>query len=291
MAAPYLTFARYIRDQYKTKAFRISVDGFLGCSGQCIYCENTYYKPPEENLEDQVLRLKEFYEKRYKARDFYLYFQKGTNTAAPAEELKKLYDRGLSLLPFIGLIIGTRPDAVNREVIDLIKSYTPWYDVWMEFGLQSTFNGTLKRVKRGHTYEDFLRALQLLEDTGIKCTVHMILGLPGETREMMVESVRRLSRLPIQGIKFHHLYVLRGTELGRLFEEGSYKPLAYDDYKESLISCLEHLRSDIVVHRILGEDKSGRLLAPHWPLTKDGILADVRKTMTLSGRFQGRLSP
>lgn len=291
MAAPYLTFARYIRDHYKTKAFRISVDGFLGCSGQCIYCENSYYSPPEESLEDQVLRLKAFYEKRYKARDFYLYFQKGTNTAAPAEELRNLYERGLSLLPFIGLIIGTRPDAVSREVISLIASYASSYDVWVEFGLQSTFNETLQRVKRGHTYEDFLRALALLEGTGIKCTVHMILGLPGETREMMAESVRRLSRLPIQGIKFHHLYVLRGTELGRLYEAGSYTPLTYDEYKEDLIVCLENLRSDIVVHRILGEERSGRLMAPHWAMSKDEILADIRRTMTRSGRFQGRLSP
>ncbi|HHH84883.1 MAG TPA: TIGR01212 family radical SAM protein [Firmicutes bacterium] len=291
MDASYLTFARYIRDHFRTKAFRISVDGFLGCTGRCIYCENSYYHPPKESLEEQVMRLKEFYEKRYKARDFYLYFQKGTNTAAPVEELKKLYDRGLSLLPFIGLIVGTRPDAVSRDVIDLIQSYTLSYDVWVEFGLQSTFDTTLAAIKRGHTYDDFLRSLALLQGTGIKCTVHMILGLPGETREMMVESVRRLSRLPIQGIKFHHLYILKGTELGRLYEAGAYRPLEYAEYKETLMECLENLRSDIVVHRILGEDKSGRLLAPRWRYSKDMILTDIRKTMKETGRYQGRLFP
>ncbi|MBN2726635.1 TIGR01212 family radical SAM protein [Candidatus Mcinerneyibacteriota bacterium] len=291
MIAPYFTFARYIRENFRTKAFRISVDGFLGCNGKCIYCENSYYRSPEESLEEQIIRLKEFYEQRYKVRDFYLYFQKGTNTAAPAEELKRLYDKGLSLFPFIGLIIGTRPDAVDKKVISMIESYTSTYDVWVEFGLQSTFNETLQRVRRGHTYEDFLGALDLLKETKIKCTVHMILGLPGETGEMMAESVRRLSRLPIQGIKFHHLYVLDGTELSRLYKEGEYTPLEYSRYKEILIDCLENLRSDIVVHRVLGEDRSGHLLAPRWEVSKDEILADIKKTMTESGRFQGRLFP
>ncbi|HDS02462.1 MAG TPA: TIGR01212 family radical SAM protein [Firmicutes bacterium] len=289
MQRPYQTFTCYIRDTFHTKAFRISVDGFFGCAGKCIYCENSYYKPPEESMEEQIIRLRNFYEKRHKARDFYLYFQKGTNTGASARHLKEVYDRGLSLLSFIGLIIGTRPDAVNSEIIGLIQSYTEKYDVWLEYGLQSTFNATLDTIQRGHTYEDFLRALELLKETDIKCTVHMILGLPGESLEMMVENVRRLSRLPIQGIKFHHLYVLEGTFLHKLYLSGDYQPLSYSEYKEALMASLEHLRPDIVVHRVLGEDHSGHLVAPRWKMTKDRILDDIRKSMVREGRFQGRL--
>ncbi len=286
---PYYTFAQYIRRQFKTKAFRISVDGFFGCTGRCVYCENSYYAPPEKSLEEQILSHADFYRNRYKARDFYLYFQKGTGTMASPGSLKKIYDRGLSVMDFLGLIIGTRPDYVDEDVMAVLDNYKEKYDLWLEYGLQSTHNRTLERIRRGHTYEDFTKALDLARRHQIKTTAHLIMGLPGEDPEMMFQSVRRLSRLPVSGVKFHHLYVLKGTELFQWYKDGRYTPLEYEEYAEILITALRYLREDIVVHRILGEDHSPQHAAPDWDRDKQSFIDDIKKRMALKGYRQGDL--
>lgn len=286
---PYYSFSQYIRENFNTKAYRVSIDAFFGCKENCIYCEEHYRKPSKLKIEEQVDSLIPILKGRYKAKDFYLYFQKGTNTDANVRELKKLYDKVLSYEDFIGLIIGTRPDYVNKKIINLINSYTERYDTWIEYGLQSSHNSTLKKIQRGHTYEDFLKAIELTEDTDIKITVHLIIGLPGESKEDVIKTVRRISNLPIHGVKFHHLYILKGTPLYQLYLKNKYKPLDYKSFKDILIESIENLREDIVIHRIIGEDHSDHFVGPQWEMSKNQIINDIRNTMKKNNRFQGRL--
>lgn len=287
---PYYTFRSYLAKKYSAKVFRISIDGFQGCRGRCIFCEQHFYSQPTQSLEDQVEKLMFYFRKRYRAKQFYLYLQKGTNTDAPVEKLREYYDHVLSLGAFVGFIVGTRPDCVNEDVIALLADYEKQYDVWIEYGLQSSHNRTLDFIKRNHSYEDFLHAVEITARRGLKITVHLILGLPGESITEVVETVRRLSALPIQGIKFHHLYILENTPLAEMYALKQYIPLTYEEYKETVITALRHLRPDIVVHRIVGDDTTGKLIAPMWALSKEEIIYDIKETMNTNGFVQGDLS-
>ena len=286
---PYYTFARYIKKNFDTKAFRISVDGFFGCPGKCIYCENSFYTPPADDLVSQIRRQREHYTRRFKAEAFYLYFQKGTGTAAPVETLRRIYDRGLGTGDFLGLIVGTRPDHADKAKVELFREYSEDMDVWIEYGLQSSYDSTLKTIKRGHTYDDFVKAVELTAKAGVKSTVHLILGLPGETPDMMVRTVRRLSALGVSGVKFHHLYVLKGTELHRWYLSGDYRPMGYGEYVDIITECLRNLRKDIVVHRILGENRTDRHVAPDWDGDKISVIRAVKDHMRVNGYRQGDL--
>lgn len=286
--SPYFTFAQYIRKNFNTKAFRVSIDAGFGCKENCIYCEKHYRKPSEESIKTQIDKLIPYLKSRYGAKDFYLYFQKGTNTDASASELKKLYDTALSYRDFIGLIIGTRPDYINEGKIDIINSYTDKYDTWIEYGLQSANNYTLKKINRNHTYEDFLTAVEMTKKTAIKVTVHLILGLPGENREDMLKTVKKMSKLPIKGIKFHHLYILKNTPLYEMYQKGEYEPIDYQSYKEILMEAIQYLDKDVVVHRIMGEDYSDKFVGPKWNKSKNFIINDIKKTMLEDNYYQGK---
>ncbi len=285
--SPYYTFAQYIRNNFNTKAFRVSIDASFGCKENCIYCEEHYRKPSKMDIKDQIERLIPYLESRYGAKDFYLYFQKGTNTDASVDELKKIYDKALSFRDFLGLIIGTRPDYVNKKIIQLINSYTDEYDTWIEFGLQSANNKTLKKINRNHTYEDFLNAVNLTASTNIKVTVHLILGLPGESKNDMIETVKKISRLPIKGVKFHHLYILKNTPLYKMYKRKEYEPIDYQTYKEVLMEAIQYLEEDVVIHRIMGEDHSDKFVGPKWNKSKNFIVNDIKKSMINNNCYQG----
>ncbi len=286
---PYYTFRKYLAEKFHTKVFRISIDGFQGCKGECIFCEQHFYHQPTQTLEDQMQKLISYFTRRYRARLFYLYLQKGTNTDRPIVQLKAYYDRVLALHEFSGFIIGTRPDCINEQVIELVQSYTSMYDVWIEYGLQSSHNRTLAYIRRNHTYEDFLHAIELTCPTNIKVTVHLILGLPGESESDLIETVRKVSALPIHGVKFHHMYILENTPLAEIYRHGEYAPLSYEQYKCLIVSALRHLRSDVIVHRIMGDDTTGKLIAPKWAMNKEEIIYDIKHTMISQGWSQGDL--
>ena len=286
--SPYYTFAQYIRQNFNTKAFRVSIDASFGCKENCIYCEEHYRKPSELSIEEQIERLIPYLESRYGAKDFYLYFQKGTNTDAEIDELKEIYDKALSYRDFLGFIIGTRPDYVNQKVIELINTYSSDYDTWIEYGLQSANNITLDRINRNHTYEDFLNAVRLTESTDIKITAHLILGLPGETKADMINTVKKISKLPIKGVKFHHLYILKDTPLYKMYKRGEYQPIDYQTYKEVIMDSIQYLKEDVVIHRIMGEDHSSKFVGPKWGKSKNFIINDIKKSMIESNCYQGK---
>lgn len=202
--------------------------------------------------------------------------------------MKKIYDSALSYRDFLGFIVGTRPDYMDKEKVEVINSYTDKYDTWIEYGLQSANNKTLKLINRNHTYEDFLKALQLTEGTDIKITVHLILGLPGEKSEDMINTVKKISKLPIKGVKFHHLYILKDTPLYKMYKKGNYTPIDYETYKKVLMESLQYLDKEVVVHRIMGEDYSDRFVGPKWNMSKNYIINDIKKSMIKKNYYQGK---
>ncbi len=211
-------------------------------------------------------------ERRYKAKLFIAYFQSFSNTYAPPEKLEATYREALVNDRVVGLFIGTRPDCIDNEIISTIKRAAQGKYVTVELGLQSANNDTLKRINRGHTVEDFIRAVEMLKANEISVCAHVIFGLPGEGHEDMLNSIRLLAELGVDGVKFHQLYILEGTQAERLFRQGSIKILSIDEYTSLVAAAIKLLPSGTIIHRLQGDPpRSERLVAPSWSLEKERV--------------------
>lgn len=320
MTAPgwYYRLSRFFRENFGEKIYKIPLDAGFSCpnrdgtisTGGCIFCYNPGFSPASldrelkgkiKSLRRQIIHFqqrseggKKGIEEQSSSRSFlprrkYLaYFQSYTNTYGDIGTLRELYEEALSLPGIVGLSIGTRPDCVNPEVLDLLASLARDYHIWLEIGLQSAHNRTLERINRGHTFEQFVGAVNAACGRGIFICAHLINGLPGESREEMVETIRRLNALPIQGIKFHQLQVLKETPLEQLYRRGGIDLLTEEEYLEIVCDQLEHLRSDIVVHRLLNEVTDRKLLlAPLWNDSRSAFSRHVEDKLKARGTFQG----
>lgn len=247
-------------------------------------------------IEQRKARIKEqvdeglrFLKRRYNAEYFILYFQAFTGTFAPVSILKELYDYGLSLAAFRELVVSTRPDCVSPAVADLLVSYKEDdLDVWVELGLQSAHDSTLQRVNRGHTKKDFEKAFTLLRERGIKITVHLIFGLPGENRREIMETIDYLARLKPEGIKIHNLHIPVRTAL---FEEYMYGELTVPSGMRHLsytTEALERLPETVIIHRLTCDTPDHRLGAPRTFFKKGSFLTILRNQMKVQGSFQGK---
>lgn len=277
----------YLREKYGCKVYRIAIDAGLGCpnrdgtkgTGGCIYCNNDGSRASYVNAKDPVkkqieIRIKYLKEKKC-AQKFIAYFQAFTNTYAPVDRLKEIYDEVLDFEDIVGISIGTRPDAIDRGKLKLIASYKNRYDVWLEYGLQSIHDRTLKLINRGHTFVDFLDAFKMTRESGIPVSVHVILGLPGETKEDMMATAKKLKELKIDGIKIHLLHVLKGSALEKLYKEGKVKVLGQDEYVDLVCSFLENLPHDIIIQRLTGEGSRVDHIAPLWALNKTDTIRKI----------------
>lgn len=297
---PFYSLNLFFKEHFGTKVYKIPLDAGLSCPtrdgtigrGGCIYCNpygsGTGAYAKGLSISQQIKQAKLFFKEKFKAEKFMAYFQSYCNTYAPILKLKTLYDEAVSHKDIVGLSIGTRPDCVNEEILNLIEGYTKDYQVWIEYGLQSIHNKTLAFIRRGHSYEDFLKAIEITVGRNIFICVHIILGLPGEKKEEMLETINALSKLPINGIKFHHLYIVKDTPLERLYFLGNYKPLSQEQYIDILISCLEWLREDIVVQRIMGSPRAEELVVPSWSLKKRQTLSLIKKLLAKKNSWQGK---
>ncbi|MGI6317365.1 MAG: TIGR01212 family radical SAM protein [Dethiobacteria bacterium] len=229
--------------------------------------------------------------KNFQPRRKYLaYFQAYSNTYAPLPHLQKLYEEALSAPGIIGLSIATRPDCLGPGVLELLQSYAQKYHIWLELGLQSSSDRTLRLINRGHTYHDFEQAVLESSNRGIYICAHLINGLPGEGRAEMLETIAKINSLPLHGVKFHQLQVFRGTPLARLYEKGEVPLLSLRDYLEILCDQLELLRGDIVVHRLLSEAASEELLiAPRWDIGRSRFSQLVEGELKARGSWQGKM--
>ena len=298
----YRDFNTYLREQFGERVQRISLDAGLGCPnrdgtvsrGGCIFCDAVgsgtgAFSEDQKPISQQIATAGEFIRKRYKARKFIAYFQSFTNTYGPVAHLKGLYDEALRHPGMVGLSVGTRPDCINEEVLEMISCYRKDYLVWMEYGLQSAHDKTLGAINRGHSAECFEKAVRMTHDFGLNICAHVILGLPGEDRRMMLETAKFMGGLPVYGVKIHLLYVIRRTPLAALYKKGEYRCLEKDEYADLVVDFLELLPPETVIQRLTGDPGNSALLAPEWALHKMENLRTIQDTLERRQTWQGRL--
>ena len=288
-----------MREKTGEKIRKISVDGGFTCPnrngksgfGGCTYCHTPSFVPRSSNRQKPVRIQVEEGISRLKTRGFkgkfIVYFQAYTNTYAPIEALKQLYDEALDHEDVIGLSIGTRPDCVSNGVLLLLEGYAKRYHVWIEYGLQSSSDKTLIRINRGHNYAQFEDAVKRTQKRGMYICTHIILGLPGEDQEQMCETVKRISDLGVDGVKIHHLQVVRGTVLEREYNDKEVDVFSIADYVPLVCDIIERLSPEMIVHRLIGDVYDELLVAPHWELSKAEILSLIDKEMERRGTYQG----
>ena len=297
----FFPFGEYLKEQFPYKVHKIPLhagftcpnrDGRAGVGG-CTYCVNESFSPnvriPHLSLKEQVGKGKEFHKKRYGAEKFIAYFQSFTNTYADVETLRLCYEEALADRDIIGISIGTRPDCISDDILNLINSYTDKYHVWIEYGLQSVHDATLKRVNRGHDYRSFLDAIYRTKKTCIHICVHVILGLPGETRKDMMETANALAGLDIQGIKLHHLYVAKNTALAEGYFRGEVKTMDMETYIQLAADFLERIPSNVTIQRLVGDTHGSFLVSPLWNASKAEITHRLTKELERRGTYQGFL--
>jgi uncharacterized protein len=273
----YYKYSDYLKKRFGRRVHKVSVDAGFSCPNRdgkigttgCIYCDNKVFSFQNRigsklSVEEQIASGIKAAKRRYRAEKFIVYFQAFTNTYADAGHLKSVYDKIRKFKDIVSLSIATRPDCVDREILNLIASYSEDYEVWIEYGLQSIHDKTLDFIKRGHHYNDFLEAFSLTRQYPIKVCVHIILGLPGETEDMMMETAAEMSRISIDGIKIHPLHVVKFTALEKLYIENRYTPLSLDAYQQALSRFIKCLSPDIVIQRLSAYCPREMLAAPAW---------------------------
>lgn len=297
----YRDFNTYLKEIFGERVQKISLDAGLGCPNRdgaisrrgCIFCDRRGSGTGALinhglSITRQIAEAKGFIRRRYKARKFIAYFQSFTNTYAPVSHLKGLYDEALAQKDMLGLSVATRPDCVDREILTLLSSYQTDHLVWLEYGLQSSHDKTLKLINRGHDVACFERSVLMADKSSINICAHIILGLPGEDREMMLQTARFLSNLPIRGVKIHLLYVVKGTPLSELYQKKGFRCLDREEYANLVVDFLELLPPDMVIQRLTGDPFKSELVAPLWAKEKQTNLTLIQTTLERRKTWQGR---
>ncbi len=296
----YNQFSQHLQDIFNCKVYKITIDAGFSCPNRdgklskkgCIFCDtggsfsraHSSLLPVEKQIEASILRLKN----RFKAQKFLSYFQAFSNTYGPVEKLKELYDRSLSHPDVVGISIGTRPDCVDEQKLDLIASYRKDYLVWIEYGLQSVHNKTLNLINRGHGFEEFEKAVKLTQERGVKICAHVIIGLPGETGKEVLHTAKTLADMGIDGVKLHLLCVLKDTELENRYKNDEISLLSPEEYVETVCDFLELLPPATTIHRIAGNGLKKILVAPDWLGEKFKVLNMIDRELEKRDSRQGK---
>jgi hypothetical protein len=290
----YREYSDYLRDKFgEGKVQKITLNLALSCPnrdgtigrGGCSYCNNASFSPAyasgEKDVTTQLAEGKAFFSRKYPTMRYLAYFQAYTNTHGDMDRLMALYDEALSDDQVVGLIIGTRPDTVNAELLDRLAELNRRKAVIIEYGAESTHDATLERVNRCHTWADTVSAVNLTAERGISVGLHFILGLPGEDRAMMLQSVDRASALPIDTIKFHQLQVIRGTRLARDIAAGTYTVPSFtvDEYIDLCCEVVRRLRPTIAIERFVSQCPDSLLISPRWGLKNYQFTARLLKAL------------
>ena len=295
----YYTLDYFYKHKFNSKVFKVSLnagftcpnkDGRVGVGG-CIYCSKSgsgeYAGDKNKDLVSQFNEVKNMMLKKWPNAKYIGYFQANTNTYAPLEVLKEKYETILSLPDVVGLSIATRSDSITDECLDYLTELNKKTYLTIELGLQTIHEKTSILINRCHTLDNFHDMVLKLRNRGINVVVHIINGLPYETHDMMIETVKYLSELDIQGIKIHALSILKGTELEKMYKRDHFKILSREEYINLVCDQLEYLREDIVVNRITGDPKVDDLVEPEWLIKKVTILNDIDKEMKRRDSYQG----
>ncbi len=296
----YHTLDYYYKTKYNSKVFKVSLnagftcpnlDGTVGYGG-CIYCSKTgsgeFAGNKKDNIIKQFNEVKNIMLKKWPNAKYVAYFQARTNTYAPVEVLKELHDEVLKQKDVIGINIATRPDAITDECLDYLTELDKKTDLIVELGLQTTKLSTTKLINRCHSLECFEEMVKKLRERKINVVVHIINGLPYETKEDMLNTVKYLNKLDIQGIKIHMLSILKDTTLESMYKKEKFPILTKKEYVDIVIDQLELLRPEIVIHRITGDPKLDDLIEPLWLTKKFCVLNDIDKEMVRRDTYQGK---
>ncbi len=293
----------YLRNRFGCRVQKITVDAGLTCPNRdgtistqgCIFCNDrgsgTGAHHRGLSITRQLEQGKAALGKRYKAKKFLAYFQSFSNTYAPVETLRRLYEEAIGVEGVVGLSIGTRPDCIDRDKLALLQEIAGKCLVWIEYGLQSAHDSTLSLINRGHDAACFTKAVEETQNRGIQICAHVILGLPGETATHVHDTAKFISRLGIQGVKLHLLYVIKGTQLESLYRQGSYRCLTQTAYVDLVCDFLERIPSDMIVQRLTSDPHAHELAAPDWSLNKAEILSHISSELERRDTHQGRLTP
>jgi len=295
----YYTYDYYLRRTYGEKVFKVALDAGFSCPnrdgkvgyGGCVFCSNG---SSEFCIDKSVPLLTQFdgeldiMHKKWPDAKYIAYFQSNTNTYGSIDKLKKSFEPFIGKEDVVGISIATRPDCLSHEVLDYLFDISKRTDLYVELGLQTIHDKTALLINRGYLFETFLKAISDLHDHNIKTIVHLINGLPGETKEMMIETAKVVGNLPIQGIKFHSLLFLKDTKLANDYKAGLINALSKDEYIDIVINQLEYLNPNIVVHRICSDAGEEGLIAPLWTVKKTIVSNDIDKEMLKRNTIQGK---
>jgi uncharacterized protein len=298
------SYAEYFKKEFGGRVQKLAIDAGFSCPNRdgtqgrsgCTYCDNDAFNPsychPEKSVRQQIEEGIEFHAKRYRRASRYLaYFQPYSNTFAPLEKLKEIYSQALSFPGLAGLVIGTRPDCIDKEKLDYFRHLSSSHYIMLEYGIESCYNRTLERINRGHTFEDAVSAIRLTSQYGIKTGAHIIFGLPGESREYMMEEANILSALPLDNIKFHQLQIVKGTRMAKEYKTmpEDFIMFSLDEYIEFIIDFVEKLNPSFVIERFAGEVPPRYLEGPGWGLIRnDQVLARIENRMEERNTWQGK---
>lgn len=288
----------YLKNKLGQRTLKICIDGGFTCPNRdgtvgkngCIFCSEKGsgdHLCPTESITNQVRNFLASYRSQ-RANQFIAYFQNFSNTYDTIKNLKTKYDAALIDNRIVGLAVATRPDCINEEIVQLLKSYTNRYSVWIELGLQSSNDETGSFLNRGYTSQQFTSAVKLLNESGIDVITHIMVGLPGETKKDLENTVNFINQHSIQGLKIHCTYVIKNTQLAELYQKGAYEPISLEDYLRSLSYIITHISPSVIIHRISGDAPKDLLLAPNWNLHKKWILNGFEKLLKEENLWQGK---
>lgn len=302
MEKRYYQFSRYLRERFGRPVYKIPLEAGFTCPnrdgtvgfGGCSFCANESFSPYAGSripVSQQIDKVKERVRRRNPDALFFAYFQAYTNTYAAPDTLKGLYDPILDDPDIVGLAVGTRPDCVPDPVLDLIAGYQLPLDVWMEYGLQSIHDQTLRRINRGHSAEAFVDASARTRNRGLKVCAHVIMGLPGETFAHAIATAHALNACQVEGVKIHHLQAIEGTRLADEYRAGAFRVLSASEYVDWVCTFLEELNPRIVIQRLVGDVlESVSLIAPAWNRSKSEILLAIDRELERRQTCQGKRS-
>ncbi|WP_243370255.1 TIGR01212 family radical SAM protein [Geotalea sp. SG265] len=295
----YNIFSEELKRVFGCRVHRISVDAGFSCPNRdgtvgtagCIYCggsgSGSFGIIRGASIPEQLEHGKEVMTRKYKAKKFLAYFQPYSNTHAPVEHLRHLYDQALAVQDVVGLIVGTRPDCLPPETLDLLASYAEQTYSWLELGVQSHLDRTLRLIRRGHDFASFVRGVRECKARRIRVCAHIILGLPGETWEEMLAGAAVLNELGVDGVKLHLLHVMRDTPLEEEYAQGRVRMLDRDEYVGLVCDFLERLDPAMSVQRLTGDGNRDHLIAPLWSLQKFEVLNTIDNELVRRGTHQG----
>lgn len=296
----YYSFSQFLQEKYNEKVWKISVDAGFSCPNRdghkgrdgCIFCRMDSFSRMASlqkiDVASQVQSGIEQASAKLGIKKFIVYFQTSTNTYASVNILDDFFKCAISFPGVVGLSISTRPDCLSQQILDLIESFTHRVDVWVELGLQTSHDETLQRINRGHTFTDYLNAVNMLKKVPIRICTHLMLGLPGESRKHVLETAEKISQLDIHEIKIHPLLILQRTPLEKMYSDGHFAALELSEYAQLTCDVIERMNPQIVIQRLTAEAPHRMLIAPLWAKNKHEVRANIEKELVRRDSFQGK---